>query len=114
MPSPQTIQQIAAVANLKSAGIFPLVVMVVDPATGALVIWDGGTSVTGGPVVQGLIANAGQSYLPGVSEPLSLTPDGSLRVSPTDAAWPSFTDDPWAGVSIFSAVAGAPPSAAGD
>ena len=46
MPSPQTINQIAAIANAKRAGLFPSQMFVLDPVTGVLTPWDGVSDLT--------------------------------------------------------------------
>ena len=79
MPSPQTINQIAAIANAKRAGLFPSQMFVLAPVTGVLTPWDGVSDL----VVVGA---------DGTSVPLSASTLGALRVtlvpSTEDIGWP--------------------------
>lgn len=75
------------------------IVRQVNPAQG-----DSATAISG-PMVQGVVNDTPSSYIVAAIQPLSLTPEGRLRVSSVNSdikqAWQNTFDDSWPGDGLW-------------
>lgn len=98
---PLTDTELRAVAVPVSAAALPLPADAASNTTLALLTLaqNAAAADQAGPMVQGRVSDSPESYTAATIQPLSLTPEGRLRVSSVEAditrVWQQTFDDPW-------------------